>query len=171
MTTLTQEMARDLFEYHSDGYLIRKVSGAGRSNKAGSKVGNYAAKNLGSRNARYVTTKISGQHWCIHKLIFLWHHGYVPDQLDHINRDTLDNRIENLRPATVAQNASNRKLFANSTSKAKGVSWNKRAEKWFVYVDINKKRKNIGYFDDLELAELVAIEAREKYHGAYANHS
>lgn len=171
MTTFTQEMAQDLFEYHGDGYLIRKISGAGRANKAGLKVGNYASKNLGTRNARYVTTKINGQHWCIHKLIFLWHHGYVPDQLDHINRDTLDNRIENLRVATAAQNASNRKLFANSTSKAKGVSWNKRAGKWFVYVDINKKRKNIGYFDDLELAELVAIEAREKYHGAYANHS
>jgi len=42
--------------------------------------------------------------------------------------------------------------------------------KWFVYVDVNKKRNNIGYFEDIELAELVAIEAREKYHGAYANH-
>jgi hypothetical protein len=171
MTTFTQQRAKELFEYHSDGYLIRKVSGSGRSNKAGDKVGHYAAKNLGQRNARYITTKINGEHWCVHKLIFLWHHGYVPEQLDHINRNTLDNRIENLRPATASQNASNRKLFSNSTSKAKGVSWVSYRNKWFVYVDINKTRKNIGYFDDFELAELVAIEAREKYHGAYANHS
>ena len=171
MTTLSQQRAKDLFDYHQDGYLIRKVSGGGRSNKAGDKVGNYCSKNLGQRNARYVTTKINGQHWCVHKLIFLWHHGYVPEQLDHINRNTLDNRIENLRPATASQNASNRKLFSNSTSKAKGVSWVSYRNKWFVYVDINKKRKNIGYFDDFEIAELVAIEAREKYHGAYANHS
>jgi hypothetical protein len=171
MTTLTQDKARELFEYHEDGYLIRKISGQGRANKAGSKVGNYSAKNLGKRNARYVTTKINGQHWCVHKLIYLWHHGYVPDQLDHINRDTLDNRIENLRPATNSQNASNRKLFSNNTSKVKGVYWHKYTKKWFVYVDINKQRKNIGYFDDFEFAELAAIEARIKYHGSYANHS
>ena len=171
METLTQAKARDLFEYHEDGYLIRKISGMGRANQAGSKVGNYSAKNLGERNARYITTKINGQHWCIHKLIYLWHHGCVPEQLDHINRDTLDNRIENLRPATASQNASNRKLFSNSTSKVKGVSWHKYTKKWFVYLDIDKQRKNIGYFDDFEFAELVAIAAREKYHGSYANHS
>jgi hypothetical protein len=49
------------------------------------------------------------------------------------------------------------------------VSWHKAQQKWFVYVDVNKKRKNIGYFKDFEFAELVAIEAREKYHGAFAN--
>lgn len=171
MTTFTQDKARELFEYHEDGYLIRKISGMGRANQSGSKVGNYSAKNLGERNARYVTTKINGQHWCVHKLIYLWHHGYVPDQLDHINRDTLDNRIENLRPATASENASNRKLFSNSTSKIKGVSWHKYTKKWYVYLNIGKQRKNIGYFENLELAELVAIEAREKYHGSYANHS
>lgn len=170
MTTLTQDRARELFEYHEDGYLIRKISGAGPANKAGSKVGNYAAKNLGQRNARYISTKISGEHWCVHKLIFLWHHGHVPDQLDHINRDTLDNRIDNLRVATSEQNAQNRKLFSNSASGVKGVSWSKTNKAWFVYVNVNKKRKNIGYFKDPELAQLVAEEARDKYHGKYANY-
>jgi len=64
--------------------------------------------------------KLAVEHWMVHKLIYLWHHGFVPEQLDHINRDTTDNRIENLRPADTANNAQNRRLFANNKSGCKG---------------------------------------------------
>ncbi len=80
----------------------------------------------------------------------------------------MDNRIENLRLATASQNMMNRKKFKNNRSGVTGVSWHKKSERWFVYIDANKKRKNIGYFDDFELAELVAIEARDLYHGKFA---
>lgn len=166
METITQDRLFELFDYRADGVLIRKKAGMGPSNKAGSVVG-YIPKKL-TRNNRYVTTQIRGQHFCVHKLIYMYHHGYMPEQLDHINRNTLDNRIENLREAKTSENAQNRKLFSNSTSGVKGVSWNSRNKAWFVYIDVNKKRKNIGYFKDLELAELVASEARAKYHGSYA---
>ena len=166
---ITQTKLVELFDYHPDGYLSRKRSGAGRSNKAGAKVGNYGAKNLGQRNCRYISTKIKGKYYCLHRLIYCYHYGFMPEQLDHINGNSLDNRIENLRLATRFENAQNRKKFTNNTSGVKNVSWHKAQQKWFVYVDVNKKRKSIGYFEDLELAELVAIEAREKYHGAFAN--
>jgi hypothetical protein len=39
-----------------------------------------------------------------------------------------------------------------------------------VHIRINRKKKNLGYYADIELAELIAIEAREKYHGTFANH-
>jgi hypothetical protein len=165
---LTQSEVQELYDYREDGNLIRRTATSGPVGAIGRVVGHYPKKL--TRNNRYATTKIGGEHWCVHKLIFLWHHGYVPEQLDHINRNTLDNRIENLREANTTQNSSNRKLFANNTSGAKGVSWASRQNKWFVYVDVNKKRKNIGCFEDFELAELVAMEAREKYHGLFANH-
>lgn len=165
---VTQAQLWDLFDYCEKGYLVRKKSGQGPSNKAGSIVG-YIPK-FKTRNNRYVTTAINKQHYCVHKLIYMYHHGYMPEQLDHINRDTLDNRIENLREATSSENAQNRKLFANNSSGAKGVSWSERNKAWFVYVNVKKRRKNVGYFRDFELAHLVAIEAREKYHGAYTNH-
>lgn len=161
---LTQAQLQAMFDYREDGKLIRKFS-TGRCGKAGSFVGSYGAKTLGTRANRYVSTKVRGESWQLHRLIFLYHHGYVPEQIDHINRDCLDNRIENLRPADSSLNAVNRKLFSNNTSGVRGVSWHKNTKKWFVYVDVNKKRRNIGYFNDLELAELVAIEARDKYHG------
>ena len=160
---LTQSQVKEMFDYREDGKLIRKFS-SGRCGKAGSVVGCYNSKHLGTRDCRYISTKVHGKGWQVHRLIFLYHHGYVPEQIDHINRNSLDNRIENLRPADSSLNAINRKLFSNSTSGVKGVSWHKYQKRWFVYVDVNKKRKNIGYFNDLELAELVANEARDKYH-------
>ncbi len=163
---VTQQMLHDLFEYRADGNLIRKHAVRGKGNHAGAVVG--CRPKVVSRNNRYVSTKIGGQHWCVHKLIYMYHFGEVPQQLDHINQNTLDNRIENLRPATSSQNCANRRLFSNNTSGCRGVSWNKQKKQWFVYVDFNKRRKRIGYFDDLDFADLVATEARDLYHGEYA---
>jgi hypothetical protein len=165
---LTQEMVREMFDYRDDGKLIRRYSTSGNGNYAGKVIGTTPD---GTRSNRYSATKINGQHWCVHKLIYLYHHGVVPPQLDHINRDTSDNRIENLRPANSSQNSCNRKLFSNSTSGCKGVSWIKASKKWLAHITLNKKMMKLGMFDDLELAELVAIEARDLYHGQYANHS
>lgn len=164
---LTQEMVVEMFDYHADGKLTRRHSMMGNGNYAGRVIGTTPS---GTRDDRYSVTKVHGQHWCVHKLIYLYHHGVVPEQLDHINGEATDNRIENLRVATTAQNSCNRKLFSNNKSGCKGVSWHKKQSRWFVYVDANKKRKNIGYFDDLELADLVATEARNLYHGAFVRH-
>ena len=165
---LTQDQIKAMFEYRPDGNLIRRVAVAGRGHCVGAVVG-FKPKQV-SRNNRYATTKVSGQHWTVHRLIYLYHHGWVPEQLDHINGNTLDNRIENLRPADQSSNMCNRKRFLNNKSGVKGVSWHSHQKKWFVYLDVNKKRKNIGYFDDLEFAELAANEARAKFHGAFANY-
>lgn len=164
---ISQKQLHQLFEYRDDGNLIRKVSGAGPANKAGAVVGCFPKKL--TRNRRYGMTKINGQHYCVHKLIYMYHHGVMPEQLDHINGNSLDNRIENLRSVTASQNAQNRKTFVNNKSGCKGVFFNKRSGKWAVYVDVNKKRRHLGSFEDFEFAELVAIEARDKYHGKFAN--
>lgn len=165
---LTQEMVREMFDYREDGKLIRRHSIMGNGNKAGKVVGTTPD---GTRSNRYSATKIHGQHWCVHKLIYLYHYGVVPKQLDHINRNTADNRIENLRPASAVQNSCNRKLFSNNTSGCKGVSWMKQSKKWLSYVSVNNKIKRLGLFDDLELADFVSTEARDLYHGKYANHA
>ena len=160
---ITQELLKELFDYREDGNLIRKRSTGGNGNTAGKKLGWLD-------QTGYIHTKVKGKFFRLHRLIYMYHHGELPEQLDHINRNKLDNRIENLRPADGFENASNRKLFKNNTSGCKGVGYRKSTNKWFVYVNIKNKRKNIGSFDDLELAELVAIEARDKYHGFFANH-
>lgn len=163
---ITQTELKGLFDYREDGNLIRKNACQGNGNYAGRVVGTTPD---GTRLNRYSATKIHGKHYCVHKLIYLWHIGEWPEQLDHINRDTSDNRIENLRLADSFQNMRNRNLFANNTSGCKGVSWNKHAKKWYTWISVAGKIKCLGYFKDFELAELVAVEAREKYYGGFAN--
>ena len=104
-----------------------------------------------------------------HRVIFLMEHGYVPDVIDHIDGNPENNQIENLRAATKSQNSANQKpIRANNTSGARNVNWHKKIGKWAVNITYNKIRKSIGYYDDFELAELVAVEARAKYHGDFS---
>ncbi len=83
--------------------------------------------------------------------------------------DSLDNRIENLRPCENTENAWNSRISKANTSGVKGVSWNPLSSTWRVRVRANGRNMSLGCFDDFELAELVSIEARAKHHGAFAN--
>lgn len=160
---LTPQRLRELFDYRQDtGELIRKVA-ISKSSKVGEVVGFF-----GHNDYRYAS--VDNRTYPLHRLVWKWHGFDDVEILDHINCNPMDNRIENLRPATKAQNMQNRGIAKNNTSGAKGVSWHKRKCKFQVRVGVNGKRIRIGYFDDFELAELVAIEAREKYHGKFANH-
>jgi len=158
MQIITQNLVKSLFDYEN-GFLYWKINKG--PIKAGTKAGSLRKDNR-------TDISINRKLYLAHRLIFLYHHGYLPIEVDHI--DTLSNCIENLRPATHSQNGKNRKTPKNNTSGVKGVSWHKRSKKWVVSIGVNWKRKALGYFDDLDLAELVSIEARNKYHGEFANH-
>jgi hypothetical protein len=156
---MTQEYAHSLFEY-KEGSLYWKVRKATHV-KIGARVGSPEVSG-------YETVYVDGRNWRIHRLVFLMQHGYLPKIIDHINGKRTDNRIENLRAADDNQNAHNQVLRSNNVSGIKGVSWNKDRQKWVVRVNHNKKTYQ-RYVQDLELAELVAIEMRSKLHGEYAN--
>ncbi len=158
---LTKERANELLEYR-DGFLFWK-STRSRTAAAGSLVGH-----LGSTG--YMQTKVDGKRQMNHRIIFLMHHGYMPAFVDHIDGNKLNNLVENLRPATKAQNGHNVGVRSNNTSGIKGVYWKKQDKKWCVRAWCNGKRRYFGLYADLELADLVAQEARNKYHREYANH-
>lgn len=158
---LTKEYFDDVLEYR-EGNLFWKVA-VGRRVRVGDPVGN----DTGDGHLQF---QIKGVNCYVHRVIFLMHHGYLPKQVDHKNNIVSDNRIENLREATHAENVRNCKIKCTNTSGVKGVFWSKRSGKWRVQICVNRKKKHLGYYDDLELAELVAIEAREKYHGEFARH-
>ncbi len=158
---ITQDYVKQLFEYR-DGELYWKVKYSQRV-KIGAKAGALDGD-------EYFRISINGKRYLNHRLIFLMHHGYLPEYLDHIDGNPSNNKIENLRAATLTQNQHNRKLGKDNTSGVKGVCWHKIKKKWQVQLRINNKVKHFGYFKNLELADLVAQEARNKYHGAFANH-
>jgi hypothetical protein len=131
--------------------------------KVGQKAGSIEKKG-------YLRIKFNCKKYLVHRLVFLYHHGYMPQFVDHINNDPSDNRIENLREATFAQNKFNTKRQKNNTSGIKNVHWSKKYNRWLVTMSINKKLKYFGCYKDLELAGLVAMELRNKYHKEFAQH-
>lgn len=81
--------------------------------------------------------------------------------VDHINRNTLDNELANLRIVTKQENCINRGTNFNNTSGVKGVTWNKREDKWMAFIHINNNFKNLGYYDDLEKAKEARKNAEQ----------
>jgi hypothetical protein len=158
---ITQNQVKELFEYR-DGELFWRVS-QGRS-KIGNKTGTLNSDG-------YLHTIISKKAYKNHRIIFLMFHGYLPKFIDHIDGNRSNNIINNLREATRAQNTCNAKTPSTNTSGVKGVCWSKRDRKWLVQVQINDKKKYSRCYEDLELAELVAIELRNKYHKEFARHA
>lgn len=84
---------------------------------------------------------------------------------DHKNRNPLDNRKENLRPATVAENSRNSSISRNNTSGFIGVSWTKKSANWHAYITYNNQRINLGYFSQKYDAIIARLKAELSYFG------
>jgi hypothetical protein len=102
----------------------------------------------------------------------LWLHRVIAEtpsdlETDHIDGDGLNNRRANLRHATKAQNACNRRLASNSTSGAKGVSLHKATGRWAAYIYANRQRKHLGLFDTLDEAATAYANASAETHGGF----
>lgn len=96
--------------------------------------------------------------------------GYYDNDkvVDHINRNRLDNRKDNLRIATYQQNTSNRSIQSNNVSDVPGVSWRKDRNKWRAYIMVNKKQISLGLFNKKEDAIKARKEGELKYFGEFA---
>ena len=146
----TQKRIKELLHYDEHtGMFSWKVYMGGNifpGDKAGSKYSN--AINIG----------IDGKQYLAHRLSWIYVYGENPDRIvDHKNRDPYDNRLDNLRLATYRQNQYNRNLNKNSTTKVKGVTYNKRHGRYIAYININSKYIHIGTFNTIQEAK----EARE----------
>jgi len=122
--------------------------------------------------------KVKKYHWCVNdrgyvvcffkdkkskKNIQLKLHRFIMDapkgkNIDHIDRNTLNNQKNNLRFASQLENVLNRKVFSNNKSGYTGVSWEKANRKWRAQIGINKKEFFLGLFS----TKNEAIEARKK---------
>jgi hypothetical protein len=156
---LTVDMLHTFFEY-KDGVLFWKNKPSMRILQ-GSKVGS-------KRSSGELSVRINKTSYLVHRLIFKMHHGYCPDIIDHINCTRDDNRIENLRAATKAENAWNSNKV-KASSGYRNVCLHKKSGLWHVKFSISGVSKSYGYYKTLEEATKVAEKTRRELHGAFAN--
>jgi hypothetical protein len=115
---------------------------------------------------------IDGVKYYRSRIIWEMYNGMIPYkmQIDHINLNKLDDRIENLRLATNSENNRNTRLKSSNTSGFKGVYWSKEKKKWCARIRIgNNKRMNLGYFLKLEDASNAYNLASKEFHGEFSN--
>jgi len=118
----------------------------------------YAERSVRLPNGKY-------SRILMHREVLHIREGFV---IDHINRNGLDNRRANLRPATVAQNAQNSSKRKNRSG-YKGVWYAKDKRKWRAAIWHNNKREHLGYFDSPRRAALSYDAAAKKYHKEFAS--
>lgn len=103
-----------------------------------------------------------------HILNFYIKFGWLPKYVDHIDNTPGNDWPENLRAATASQNACNSKRRSDNTSGIKGVSWDRKRNKWRARIKLNGKTKLVGRFDSLEEAKEAISKIRTEVHGDYA---
>jgi hypothetical protein len=160
---MTAEELRRILRYEPETgnfYWLIKRQGV-RLNKPAGGVG------VGS----YIQIRIDGTLYYAHRLAWLYIHGVWPaNKIDHRDENGFNNRLDNLREATNAQNAMNTtKAYShNKSSGIKGVSFSRTRMKWEAHIQVNRKHKFLGYYDNMEEA-LVARKAAElDYFGEFA---
>lgn len=88
----------------------------------------------------------------------------VVNIVDHINRNTLDNRKSNLRIVDKSLNAVNAGIRSNNTSSVTGVSWNKNTNSWRAYINYKGKRIELGHRKEFDNAVVLRLNAENKYY-------
>ena len=153
---LTQNYLKELFEYNPDtGIFYRKV-GRNQLSPSGSEAGTIQTR----YGKSYRRIGIDGKYYLAHRLVWLYVNGVLPDQeIDHIDGNGLNNKIDNLRAVSHLENGKNRKMPSSNTSGHVGVYWNKRKQKWESKIRINGLLINVGTFCSKE----DAIKARKSH--------
>jgi len=155
---------KELFDY-SDGFLFRteKYFELYPATRRHADVG-------WCNNQGYVQTEIDGVAFMLHRIIWEWHHGPIPAgmHIDHIDKNGLNNKIENLRLATQSQNRANSKMNKNNTSGHKDTVRTPNG-KFQARGTENGKKLYLGLFDTVEEAsECYKAWARKK-HGDFVS--
>jgi len=171
---LTTQIARELLTYNPDtGKLFWKERPAKYFKNPKISMKSFNTRWAGKEALTAITRRKSGQigrldgrvlnkKYAAHRIAWLIYYGEWPkNEIDHINQDPTDNRIENLRDVTNAENNKNKTLNNNNTTGYLGVS--KHHGKYRARIRINNIDKHLGYYDTVEEAAAVRAVASINY--------
>ncbi len=137
--------------------------------------GKHSGKEAGSiaRTADQKQWVVFTNYEMVYRSHIVWalHNGEWPKwpmEIDHKDRNRLNDRIENLRISTHWQNTLNVGIKSNNTSGYKGVCWDKRAMKWMAKIQVHGRNIFLGYFQDPTDAHVAYAKAALEHHGEFA---
>lgn len=159
---LTQERLKEMFNYNKltgDFIRIKPLKG----NQLYGIVGSL-------NNDGYISISVDWKRYGAHNLVWLYHYGKFPDlQLDHINSIKTDNRLENLREVSQAENQRNKKLHKNNKFGYHGIRYGKNKKSYRASITRENTTINLGTYKTLEEAISARVQAEIKY-GFHENH-
>lgn len=146
---LTQDLLKEYLRYDCETGIFYWIKQSSKRIRVGAVAGNPDGRG-------YLKISFTKSTFRLHRLAWLYVYGEFPSKhIDHINGVRDDNRIINLRLATISENNFNSKTKSTNTSGFKGVSYRKDAKKWEAKSQLNGKKFHLGYFDSPELASGV----------------
>jgi hypothetical protein len=143
--------------------LKRKVSRGGQV--AGSWAGYVSEKEQCGKIRKVWMVRIDVKMYLASRIIYFMHYGVdpYPMEVDHEDRNSLNNNVENLRLGSRVLQGQNRGMHSNNTSGVKGVYWHKGASKWMARINVEDKRKYLGLYTTVKEAAEARNAAIKKY--------
>ena|SRR6266436_2436775 len=159
MILLTADLAHQIWNYDPDtGHFFHK-----KAPRYGITIGDRA----GHFNGKYMMLRFKGREYKCARVAWLMMTGKWPEhQIDHINGGRLDDRFENLREATNAQNCRNRGVRSNNLTGVKGVATSRYG--YTSTITANGRKRYLGYFPSIDAAKVAYDAAANELHGDFA---
>ena len=156
---IQHDRLKQLLAYSPDtGTFTWRVDGRGKVQRVGVRAGTISEKG-------YIIICADRKNYRAHRLAWFDVHGFwPPHEIDHINRDKTDNRINNLRLATHAENCQNMPLRRDNKHGVAGITFHgdKRKKRWQAKIKANGVTKYLGYYHTIEEAKAARIREELK---------
>lgn len=138
-----QQILQNKFELKHDGFYHKKTGlRAGCQRKDG-----------------YISIYVNGKTYLEHRLIWCYSYGYMPTELDHIDRVKTNNAILNLREVSRSENNLNKGLQSNNKTGCAGVYFHRHSGKYRAEIKRENKCTSLGYYNTLQEAVVVRLNA------------
>lgn len=123
------------------------------------------------KSTGYITVCVDGEHVYAHRIAWMLTHGPIQPrmEIDHVDHDPANNRLDNLRLVTAHGNKANQSRSSRNTSGVTGVYWARHAKAWAAQIKAHGMVRSLGYFKTVEAAA-AARKTAEREHGFHPNH-
>lgn len=153
-----------MFDYNQEtGELTRAIKHGNQMK--GATVGSVAIRD----GKRYLQVMVNFKKMYVHRVIWIMVYGINPETVDHINGNSSDNRLCNLRSVSNLEQQRNLRRSSNNKSGVTGVHWCNTECKWVSRITVNRKTIKLAWEDDFFEA-VCARKSAERRYGFHKNH-